>query len=827
MKIYKKFSIVITLFLTLTCVGQGFEDNFSKEALNEVPSKWSVVKGEAVVALVDEKKTFALQDNAIVTPRVNGTGTSYLGDDFTIEFDLFFDEATTAYRQFYKLRFWEGDGNYGLNGSHTDPVIFYRHGIRVSGSADVKSYIKLKELEVNDKVWRHIKIVYKDGALSMYINDNLLYSNTALFYKPKMISFGPTIHNSTALISAFTNFSLMGETENNNPTNSQINFNKNIDGEAHEMLKKLLPKGIQSFSFAPNGGWVIITKTNEHFARNIPGTCYEKIKEFVQKGTKIKEVVFPPNGGINSWLIITENGTFSKNIPGACYDKITALQKSGKVIESVAFPYDNVFDDSNDAWSIITTDGDFYVKNIPDECYQIMRNIRQTDMPGKSSDRKITKVSYGPGNKWVVMAEDYFFFMNMPQDYIEYFNSIKAQEYSPEIIAFDPDKKGWSITSDKATPPTLSNLIRDIENNISNNRDIWQIMSANKVPGVAIAVVINGKVAWKTAYGHLIKNDKRLAAHPESMFQAASISKVFAALGAFKLIDGKKVTLTENLLTSGKLKNTIPFHSCVNNTTFTNAFNALTIENILQHRSGVEGRGSLLDRNCNYLGRNSQGNFTGGGYGGFEAIDDVPMLDDLIKNITITYDPNATPTANGLSLWYSGKAFTVLQKLTEDVTNVDYDVWMKNNVLNPLEMEKSAFTIEPEKLYGEFARAHNTNGTELPIQRYPQYAAAGLYTNAEELANLIIMINNNGKLNNKYVMSKEAITNLIDKDMGINVNGNRYSHGGTNTGFRALFTGFRNISQDGVESAGIVVLTNGHNNIRELITNAIRREYGW
>ena len=64
-------------------------------------------------------------------------------------------------------------------------------------------------------------------------------------------------------------------------------------------------------------------------------------------------------------------------------------------------------------------------------------------------------------------------------------------------------------------------------------------------------------------------------------------------------------------------------------------------------------------------------------------------------------------------------------------------------------MNKSDFLINPENNYDEFSRGHSISGQSFPVMRYPQYAAAGLYTNAEELSNLIIMINNNGMFKNK------------------------------------------------------------------------------
>ncbi len=130
-----------------------------------------------------------------------------------------------------------------------------------------------------------------------------------------------------------------------------------------------------------------ITKTNESFASNIPNECYTKIKYLKSKGHKIKQVSFPPKGGNNSWIIITDKSTFARNIPNECHAKIQEFKKKGKRIKSVSFPYKSN-NNSNNAWVIIATDGSFFARNIPDECYQILRNLSESDMPGKRAARR-------------------------------------------------------------------------------------------------------------------------------------------------------------------------------------------------------------------------------------------------------------------------------------------------------------------------------------------------------------------------------------------------------------------------------------------------------
>ena len=248
-----------------------------------------------------------------------------------------------------------------------------------------------------------------------------------------------------------------------------------------------------------------------------------------------------------------------------------------------------------------------------------------------------------------------------------------------------------------------------------------------------------------------------------------------------------------------------------------------------RHRSGINGRGALIG-SCEDGVVIYQGQNTGGGYRGYESLSQTPDINKLMKSINITYDPSSRP--NGKSSWYSGAAFTTLQKLTEDLTNQTYPNWMKSNILDPMGMTKSRFTINPEKYYkaNNLARGHKENGDLFKIQRYPQYAAAGLYSNSIEMANMIIMLNNKGVFKQKRILSALSCEKLIHRKshLGINVSrfGNYY-HGGTNTGFRAYFVGFPNMNKNGIKSAGIVVLTNGDKNIRMLVTDAVRKVYGW
>lgn len=70
-----------------------FQDNMSGEQVGEFPSKWDLVRGNAEIATIQGKKCIALVDgDGWITPLVKGGIKNYLGDVFTIEYDMLFDD---------------------------------------------------------------------------------------------------------------------------------------------------------------------------------------------------------------------------------------------------------------------------------------------------------------------------------------------------------------------------------------------------------------------------------------------------------------------------------------------------------------------------------------------------------------------------------------------------------------------------------------------------------------------------------------------------------------------------------------------------------------
>jgi len=71
-------------------------------------------------------------------------------------------------------------------------------------------------------------------------------------------------------------------------------------------------------------------------------------------------------------------------------------------------------------------------------------------------------------------------------------------------------------------------------------------MTDLKVPGVSVAVINNGAIEWAKGYA-VTKTGTSTAVTPQTLFQAASISKSVTALAALRLVEQGRLALDEDV----------------------------------------------------------------------------------------------------------------------------------------------------------------------------------------------------------------------------------------------------------------------------------------
>jgi len=336
-------------------------------------------------------------------------------------------------------------------------------------------------------------------------------------------------------------------------------------------------------------------------------------------------------------------------------------------------------------------------------------------------------------------------------------------------------------------------------------RTLQQEMAARQVPAVSIAVIDGGRIVWARAYG-LADVAARRKATTATLFQAASISKPVAAMAALRLAERGTVDLDRDVnayLAGWK----IPYGDKA-------AGKVVTLRALLAHDSGLNAFW----------------------FKGYDGAGPVPSELQILNGEAPANSPAVMVEAQpGTAYRYTGAGYVVAQKLMSDVTGQGFPALMRGLVLGPAKMTSSTYEQPlPAALRIRAATGYWSDGKQIPnrFRVYPEQAAAGLWTTPSDLAHWVIAVQQAyaGRPASLIgqAMAKDFLTpGLGNWGIGIEIegtgDGERFTHGGSNLGFKALMVGYK------TGGRGYAIMTNGENGgpIALALSSAIARAYGW
>ncbi len=361
-----------------------------------------------------------------------------------------------------------------------------------------------------------------------------------------------------------------------------------------------------------------------------------------------------------------------------------------------------------------------------------------------------------------------------------------------------------SQASVDATPTPAAEPTADLASRVADRVEqmMPQWLADSRVPGAAVALVVDGEVAWAQGYG-LADRDRNVPVTADTVFQVASISKSVTAWGVMRLVERGILDLdapVEEYLTRWHLPPSDYDASGV------------TIRRLLSHTAGLSVHG----------------------YPGYPPDQPLPSLEDSLSGhnrgagaVRIAMDPGAQ--------WgYSGGGYTLLQLVVEEVTGEAFSAYMQREVLDPLGMAHSSFEWRAD-LRPETAVAYSESGSALPNFLFTEQAAAGLYTTAPDLALFVAaaMPGPDGEPAGRGVLSPDTLTLMLTPAVQLSDQGDawglgyillaltdgsvRIGHGGSNAGWQAYSAAVPAWGE------GIVVLTNSDNgaDLIEAVVSAV------
>ena len=330
-------------------------------------------------------------------------------------------------------------------------------------------------------------------------------------------------------------------------------------------------------------------------------------------------------------------------------------------------------------------------------------------------------------------------------------------------------------------------------------------MTKRKIPGLSLAVIEKGEIVKARGYG-FIDVAAQTPVSAQTLFQAGSVSKPVAAVGALTLVADGKLKLDDNInavLKSWKLPDN----------DFTREQKA-TLRRLLSHTAGV----------------------TVHGFPGYAVAGPVATLRQVLDGESpANTKPLRVDLAPGTAFRYSGGGYTIVQQAMIDVTGATFPDYLRDRVLKPLGMDASTFEQPlPADRQSETARGYRAGGAPVPGRWhvYPEMAAAGLWTTASDLARFAIGLQRTLAGTSQPVLPatllREAFT--VQKDnyaLGFAMSGEgptrRFGHNGRDEGFDAMLTAYCESGQ------GVVLMINTNDNSSALrkIVDAVADTYHW
>lgn len=256
-------------------------------------------------------------------------------------------------------------------------------------------------------------------------------------------------------------------------------------------------------------------------------------------------------------------------------------------------------------------------------------------------------------------------------------------------------------------------------------------LSTFNVPGIAIAVVKDGKVIHAKGYG-VRSLDTKQPVNEHTLFGIASNSKAFTSASLGILVDEGKITWDD------KVSDYIPEFKMYS-PYVTEAF---TIRDMLTHRSGLGlGAGDLMfwpDSN----------NFT---------------LKDIIHNLRYLKPVSGFRTKYD----YDNLMYILAGEVIKRVSGISWDEFVKTRILNPLNMNESATAFNRLTDKSNVIDPHApVNGKVQVVRRdWSEVAnsAGGIYSNLTDMCKWIIMQMDNGKYGEGK--SKEIFSEKVHEEM--------------------------------------------------------------
>ena len=288
-----------------------------------------------------------------------------------------------------------------------------------------------------------------------------------------------------------------------------------------------------------------------------------------------------------------------------------------------------------------------------------------------------------------------------------------------------------------------------------------QLIDEERLAGAVTVVARRGKVAYFKAHGMMdVAANKPM--RKDTIFRIYSMTKPIAAVAVMMLCAEGKLQLdapvSMYLPELGGLK--VALDSDADTLTLVEADRDMTVRDLMRHTSGLPGAARYMAGQTTVDKRYREE--------GLHLLHECNLQEmvERLGRIPLLYQPGTK--------WHYSIAADVLGRLIEVVSGQPFDVFLAEQIFQPLSMVDTGFYVPPEKI-DRFTRMYSPNpdgdlqtidapegGTghvsKTSFTKKPKFLSAGggLVSTAADFARFCLMLSDKGTLAGKRLMTAES-----------------------------------------------------------------------
>lgn len=245
-------------------------------------------------------------------------------------------------------------------------------------------------------------------------------------------------------------------------------------------------------------------------------------------------------------------------------------------------------------------------------------------------------------------------------------------------------------------------------------------MAESKTSAISVALWSGGEVVWQEAFGWADR-EARIAAGTQTRFNIGSVSKVLAALSVMILQDRGLLSLDTPVVRY------LPEFRMLSD-----GYRRITVRHLLSHASG-------------FPGTHTRNVFAFAPHTDYAANAEAALADTHLK-----HEPGELAV-------YCNDGFTMIERVVLALTGTRYTEFVRTNILEPLGMTQSGFTLAP---FAEGSFAHPYDGKQWKQEFVSAYATGGLASTPGDMLRLGRMFLGAGVFEGRRIVSAAGVAEM-------------------------------------------------------------------